>query len=398
MDGVITLDLLIGTGDQVEDPAARDLFKEEVSTSTVKSVLLSSVALGSASHIAAFRNAINVNISFNSISDVSSLASLQHLRYLDLSHNKISDLRPLGGLVGLEVIRCHENNIATLEFMEKMINLRELCISHNLIEWENLIYFHGAVELRSLVWYGNPFETKANYLDFGLSFLSKLELLDGVPVTLQVWNPGFLGSSDGRVMLTQSKALLSKAGREKFAESKLNTTIGNTNDNMKYKIKPKILRAANLNGTRRPKRKDDVDASMLRSFDTDSVDALNVQTSTSIADHNDMANQHSSMKSAPIAFTKSLLSTEAPPRLGIVKASSGVGGQAKGPGLKAEVTASEAKVDAKNRDALMNPSSQNGVGAGCSIEGSKEATSLRFGNGNSPVAVCIYASGGGYVR
>jgi hypothetical protein len=393
-DGVILLDLLLGTGDLVV-PAARDIFKEEVSTSAVKLVILSSVALGSASHLAAFRNVIDMNISFNSITDVSPLSSLQYLRNLDLSHNKISDLRPLEGLAGLETLRCHENHITTLKFIENMKNLRELCISHNLIEWENLIYLYGAVELIGLVWYGNPFESKSNYLDFGLSFLPKLKFLDGVSVSLQVWNPSFLSSADGRVMLTQSKALLSKAGRERFAESKLNMTVGSSNDTMKYKIKPKILRATNLNGIRRPKRKDDLDASLLRSLDTESISDLKMQSDASIIDPDDIGSESSFTKST--AISKALLSTEAPPRLGIVKASSGVEGQAMSAGLKSKVAVNKVVAERSNLDTSMQ-TDRGGVNAGSSIEGSKEATSLKFGNASSPMAVCIYPSGGGYVR
>lgn len=406
-DGIITLDLLLGTGDQAEEAAARDLFKEEISTAAVKSIVLSSVALASVDPLVAFSNVIALNVSFNAIADVAPLSSLQFLRHLDVSHNKISDAKPLEGLVSLTVLRCHENQIASLDFIENMKNLEELCISHNLIEWESLIYFHCATELKSLVWYGNPFETKANYIDFALSFLPKLNCVDGMPVTPQIWNPGFLGTPDGRVMLTQSKALLSKSGRERFAQSKFNLTMTMGADNMKYKIKPKILKTTNVGATRRAKRSDDLDTSglLLRSHDMDSIDELKLSGSNTIATSSDAlpGDRSVSAEGSSASIAKSLLSSEAPPRLGLVKTSAmGMGGQSSKGGGKPKgkgMDNSKRTGDGSIRSNVADQSDGQDLVARSSIEGgSKEATSVRFGNASTPVAVCIYPSGGGYVR
>ncbi len=179
----------------------------------------------------------HVNLSFNKIIDVSALAHVTNLETLDVSHNKIVSLEGIRDLIGLHTLRCQHNQIEALEPLIGLEQVRELWISDNEIPWTEFVYFMPLLQLRSLVMTNNPGGGKGKIMDFVKSLRPTLQNIDGVDIITEVASERyhgdyglgqlayvqdgqeFLKSTDGRIMLAQAQAQLSRSERAALQKS-----------------------------------------------------------------------------------------------------------------------------------------------------------------------------------
>ena len=179
----------------------------------------------------------HVNLSFNKIVDVSPLALLSRLEVVDISHNKVVSLEALRDSVGIHTLRCQHNLIESLEPLMKLEQIRELWINDNNIPWGEFIFLLPLVQLRSVVMLNNPGSRKAKILDFVKALRPTLYNIDGIDVLAEMAKESFHGdrglaqiayvqeghefqrSTDGRVMLAQAQAQLSRHHRETLQKS-----------------------------------------------------------------------------------------------------------------------------------------------------------------------------------
>ncbi len=75
----------------------------------------------------------DLNLSYNSISDITGLEYATNLTYLDLSYNSISDITPLSGLTNLTYLYLYENSISDITPLSGLTNLTDLNLSYNSI-------------------------------------------------------------------------------------------------------------------------------------------------------------------------------------------------------------------------------------------------------------------------
>ena len=169
----------------------------------------------------------SLNISFNKIRDISPLGSVTQLVQLDMSHNKIIDITPLKDLVQLQILRFHKNDIQCVEALNSLENLFELWMSNNEIPWTEFVHFSKLTQFTHVVLEKNTCEDKAKYLEFLLAICPSILTINGQPASNSMpkdshimenknwYNPSdFLKTTDGRIMLTQAKALLNESQRE----------------------------------------------------------------------------------------------------------------------------------------------------------------------------------------
>jgi hypothetical protein len=167
-----------------------------------------------------------LNLSFNKIRDISPVAALTQLVQLDISHNKVIELTPLKGLCQLQILRFHKNNVQCIESLNSMTQLNELWMSNNEIQWTEFLHLSKLTSVTHIIMEKNTCEEKPKYLEFLLAICPSVLTVNGLPAINSMpkvsqmdnkswYNPSdFLKTSDGRVMLTQAKALLNESQRE----------------------------------------------------------------------------------------------------------------------------------------------------------------------------------------
>ena len=164
----------------------------------------------------------HLNLSFNRLVDLSAISLLQQLQCLDIAHNKAISLDAVRGLTKLRTLRCHHNIIETLEPLVGLLKLEELWVSENEIQWGEFIFLEPLLHLSSLCKAGNPADSKPRMNDFVQALRPSLCYIEAVDITADYdehSSSDFLRSTDGKVMLAQSQAALSKSQRQVLQDS-----------------------------------------------------------------------------------------------------------------------------------------------------------------------------------
>lgn len=111
------------------------------------------------------------------------------LKVLSLSRNSITRIENLEGVaVTLEQLWLSYNSIASLSGLDRLKQLRVLCIANNRIKkWEEVAKLEHNPLLSEIVLTGNPIMTEAKGGEIGyakavLNMLPRLHKLDGIPV------------------------------------------------------------------------------------------------------------------------------------------------------------------------------------------------------------------------
>jgi len=162
-----------------------------------------------------FQNLITLNLSFNKLTgDLIGIRHIKSLKLLDISHNKLQLITEVKYLISLEILRLHNNQIESLESICYLNKLEELWFSDNKITWGEFIYLLNLKELKCLVQKGNPSDEKPKIKDFICGLIPSLHILDGSMIPRKSLRAEFLRTNDGKVMLTQARAMLSKEQKE----------------------------------------------------------------------------------------------------------------------------------------------------------------------------------------
>lgn len=168
-----------------------------------------------------------LNLSFNRLSEIHGIAHLVRLKSLDLSHNKIFDLSPIGKMSLLEVLRLENNSIECIGAISRCHNIRELLLGNNCIQWENVAFLEGMMELEIINLANNPLEKKRKIFEFLHAFTPTVRLINGVHTqtflnslsensdtktdsSTMTSNNDFIRSSDGKVMMARIRAYMKK--------------------------------------------------------------------------------------------------------------------------------------------------------------------------------------------
>lgn len=168
-----------------------------------------------------FTNLTHLVISFNRLQGaLVGVHQLTSLRLLDVSYNKLTSLGEIESLVTLETLRCHHNSIESLAPLIRLTRLRELWISHNNIAWTEFVNLLPLQALDIVVKELNPAESQPNFNSFLAAIVPCVKFIDGVMVPSSASSSsmndagGFFRTTNGRVMITQAKALLSPTRRK----------------------------------------------------------------------------------------------------------------------------------------------------------------------------------------
>lgn len=173
-----------------------------------------------------FQNLLTLNLSFNKlIGDLIGIRHMKSLKLLDISHNKIQSINEAKYLKSLETLRCQNNQIESLESICLLDKLQELWFSDNKITWGEFIYLLNLKELKCLIQKGNPSDEKPKMKEFIQGLVPSLNILDGNIVSKKSLRTEFLRSNDGKIMITQARAMLSKEQKELFGPVDNDTII-----------------------------------------------------------------------------------------------------------------------------------------------------------------------------
>lgn len=174
-----------------------------------------------------FLNLTYLNLSFNRISEIHGIAHLVRLKSLDLSHNNIFDLSPIGKMSLLEVSRLENNSIECIGAISPCHRIRELLLGNNCIQWENVAFLEGMMELEIIDLANNPLEKKPKIFEFLHAFKPTVRFINGVHTqtllntlcensdtkcdsSTMTSKNDFIRSSDGKVMMARIRAYTKK--------------------------------------------------------------------------------------------------------------------------------------------------------------------------------------------
>ena len=134
------------------------------------------------------KNAVHLSLSTNTIDRINVALALPKLRILSLGRNNIKKIDKLEGCAGtLEELWVSYNAISSLDGVDGLSKLTTLYISNNkLHDWEELNKIAGLVELKDVLFVGNPFYdglTAEQQRVEVLKRLPQLAKIDGVMVT-----------------------------------------------------------------------------------------------------------------------------------------------------------------------------------------------------------------------
>ena len=199
-----------------ESPDSASILHEGIDLVDLSHLIISNSKVKSIAPLSGLLQLIYLGLSFNNIVDISSISPLVNVEYLDISHNRVNSLNSIRSLKNLKVLRCHNNKISDLEPIVKLHNLVDLWISNNSIEWVQFAYIQSLQHLKSLVMFGNPgIQQKPKIYDFVLSLCHSIEFLDGIVVsTNSTWSREFFKTTDGRVMMRQSRVAVDKLQKD----------------------------------------------------------------------------------------------------------------------------------------------------------------------------------------
>lgn len=407
----------------------------EVKPDQIKRLILSNLKLNSIDAIAPiFRNVLYLNLSFNNIVDISSISHMRTVEVLDISHNKLSgNLPELCHLVNLKVFRGHCNAISSLEFFSNLIQLREVWISNNNIDWMELVYLSFLSSLQRIIISENPFVKKSKYLDFIVALCPTIEIIDGSPVrdiligtgvdlykqsSLSSLSQDFLKTTDGRVMLAQARSHMSNPSTLRHKKGPI--TVSNLSPTLdeetsilsplQYKQQLLLQQQQQKQQQQHIKRHTSLPllAAVSRGSnplvnDEDQDDSLQAVNHTVGTNNNSRTNNS---KSINLSHSKHLSVDSLNNNVSVFKANKKGKNNSKDSNSTSGCTASSPPLgmtatsgfDSTENDFDSEEATVSAAAAmlpPCRVE----ATVLRFGSkSDSPVALCLYTDGSGYVR
>lgn len=343
---------------------------------SVTGLCVSGVGFSSANAIAsilALRGLTALTLSFNGIANLPSFLCLEGLQHLDLSHNKLTDLEALRDMRSLRVFRCNNNHISSLEPLRSVLTLTELWISNNNVSWDTLINLQPHVNLKSIVLYNNPLESKLNIEDFLKAICRPLESINGNIIVRQK-NDDFLSTPDGRVMATQARAQLTLLQREDIRCA------------LKRKTSSKaLLKSGSLRSLAHPKGDEEV-------FSARTISSAGANTGLITA-----GVITSPCKSEPGERTRVYKAQRN-------KTISGLGQKYDHIAQKSVSAAAPKLQSLANSDKIgykfvVESNDNSTAKADTPLTGGDASVIVHFGQmGSSPIAVCLYPTGAGYAR
>jgi hypothetical protein len=323
----------------------------------VRALVLSNVGIASAARIFSRLGALtSLNLSFNNLIELDGIAQLSQLVTLDVSHNKLSELTEVGMISTIQTLRFQNNSISIIEDVRKLSNLKELWMSSNDISWESLISLQGLDSLKVVVMYNNPLESKPKVAEFLRALCPSIDSIDGsADYGRSGVGSSFLASADGRVMLVQARAQMSSSQRKEKQSLQALLRADSTHKLLKSStsLKNLLLAESTANGVE---------------------DTANRPVSMG-----EFAARSRVFKAKRKANASGLLDNR-------------IGGPAELVGTYKDTEPSPVQDTTADEEALESRA-----------EGSSAAPSvsklIRFGKqANSPVALCLYEDGTGYVR
>jgi hypothetical protein len=202
---------------------------DRIDVHVVQHMTISNVQLDNMDFLVPFVSLKYLCISFNKVVDITPVCSMRGLQVFDASHNKIIDISPLAECPELSVVRLQRNAVESLEPLHLALDLRELWVNGNKLQLVDFMHLILLTKLQHIVIDQNPFESKAKYIEFMVALCPSLLSVSGVPVmsllpsatNKQWYNPSeFLRTTDGRVMLTQTRSQLTESQREFLTSQK----------------------------------------------------------------------------------------------------------------------------------------------------------------------------------
>jgi len=133
------------------------------------------------------KNCERLALSTNCIEKITPIGGMTNLKILSLSRNQIGKIEHLEGVSGtLEQLWLSYNNISSFSGLERLKQLRVLCIANNKVKkWDELDKLTQLPLLAEVVLKGNPFVTECKEGDITyarqvLKTLPHLQKLDGI--------------------------------------------------------------------------------------------------------------------------------------------------------------------------------------------------------------------------
>lgn len=124
-----------------------------------------------------------LNLEENRITSIEGLQACQFLKKLDLGKNRLSRMTGLESLTNLTQLSLEDNDIRSMSGLSRLVNLMELYIGNNQIDGlRELQYLRGLPRLLILDLLGNPVSKEDGYRLYGVYYLKKLKVLDGVSI------------------------------------------------------------------------------------------------------------------------------------------------------------------------------------------------------------------------
>jgi len=156
-------------------------------------------------------NLYYLNISFNQIIDVQLGKYNLNLQILDISHNCVEKLDCLSVCTNLTILRIQNNKIFNIFPLTSLKALKELWISNNNIEWTECLHLKQLPVLEAIVVYGNPLINKPSYDMFIKQVCPSLCFIDGENVK-DLCPSDYQKSTDFRGSHARARAVIQNQG------------------------------------------------------------------------------------------------------------------------------------------------------------------------------------------
>lgn len=128
---------------------------------------------------------ILLNLSHNLITDLRSTNSLVNLLYINLANNQLASVEGISGFKGLLEIYIDRNMIENIGALCRLINLKIIDASYNLIEkYEDIAPLALNTKMIALKLKGNKVTETPNYNEFAATLLPKVRFLDPEDVVI----------------------------------------------------------------------------------------------------------------------------------------------------------------------------------------------------------------------
>ena len=158
---------------------------QDVSVLVLSDVGLSDFSSNTCFTVASMCNLVDLNLSYNYLTDLTELMSLPKLERLHLGHNLIVSVLPVKKLVNLKYLSMPHNQLTTLEGLEGLPMLSELNLAYNrLCDFDStILVLRSLPVLESLLLSGNPVMGREPHMRYAVICQLQLRNLDAESVT-----------------------------------------------------------------------------------------------------------------------------------------------------------------------------------------------------------------------